>query len=161
MKKLLLSSLAGAVICASCAGVKTAQNAQQNRAEYLKLKGDWQITSVDYDKSFRVKPFDEGADAQCFVGSTWHLVPNNYTGSYSLNGGGDCPSVKQNIKFEILNGSEFQFKKVADGTKAKTVTAGYTLNLVDQTADSFALEQSVAYNGDVVKVRYNFTKTSK
>ena len=29
---------------------------------------------------YKIKPFDEGADAQCFVGSHWRLIPNNYSG---------------------------------------------------------------------------------
>lgn len=157
MKNLLITGLAGAAICMSCA---TAKTAQANRAEYLKLKGDWTLTSVDYDKSYRIKPFDENADAQCFVGSTWHLIPNNYSGSYTLNGGGDCPTVTQPIKFEVVNGSTFQFKKLIEGSKAKSVTAGYNLTLIDQTENSFTLQQSVPFDGQLVNVQYNFTRTS-
>jgi hypothetical protein len=29
------------------------------------MKGDWQIVSIDYEKGYKIKPFDEGADAQC------------------------------------------------------------------------------------------------
>lgn len=160
MKSLLISGMAAAALCVSCNAVSTAKTAQSNRSEYLKLKGDWQITSVDYDKAFKIKPFDEGADAQCFVGSTWHLIPNNYTGSYTLNGGGDCPSVTQPIKFEVLSGTSFQFKKLDSGVKAKTVTSGYALNLVNQTDSSFTLEQNVPFDGQTIRVLYNFSKIS-
>ena len=112
MKNIILAGIFGTAVLASCSTAKTAQS---NRAEFLKLKGDWQITSVDYDKNYSVKPFDEGADAQCFVGSQWKLVPNNYTGSYTVNGGGSCPSIVQPIKFEVVNGSEFKFKKFIGG----------------------------------------------
>ncbi len=142
----------------SCSSAKTAQT---NRAEFLKLKGNWEITSVNYDKEYRVKPFDEGADAQCWVGSQWKLVPNNWTGTYSINGGGDCPTVTQPIKFEVLNGSQFQFKKIADGTKAKQNLAGYTLNLISQTEDQFSLEQNIPSGGENVRVVYNFQKVSQ
>lgn len=157
MKNLLLAGIVGAALTVSCSTAKTAQS---NRAEFLQLKGDWQITSVDYDKNFSVKPFDEGADAQCFVGSTWKLVPNNYTGNYTLNGGGNCPSVMQPIKFEVVNGNEFKFKKLIEGSKAKAVTAGYSLNLVSQTADSFSLEQNIPSTGENVRIVYNFSKVS-
>lgn len=160
MKNILLASIVGAALSVSCSSVKTAQTAQQNRAEFLKLKGDWQITSVDYDKSFRVKPFDEGADAQCFVGSQWKLIPNNYSGSYTLNGGAGCPSLTQPIKFEVLQGNTFQFKKIAEGTKAKQNLSGYTLYLVNQDANYFTLEQNIPFEGQTVKVRYNFQKIS-
>lgn len=157
MKNLLLAGILGATI-ASCSTAKTAQN---NRSEFLKLKGDWQITSVDHDKNYKVKPFDEGADAQCWVGSQWKLVPNNWTGTYSINGGGSCPTVTQPIKFEVVNGTQFQFKKIAEGTKAKQNSAGYTLNLISQTEDQFSLEQNIPSGGDNVKIVYNFQKVSQ
>ncbi len=157
MKNLLLVGILGATI-ASCSTAKTAQN---NRAEFLKLKGDWQITSVDHDKNYKVKPFDEGADAQCWVGSQWKLVPNNWTGTYTINGGGNCPTVTQPIKFEVVNGSQFQFKKIAEGTKAKQNAAGYTLNLISQSDNQFSLEQNIPSNGDNVRIVYNFQKVSQ
>jgi len=153
MKKLLFAGILGASII-SCSTAKTAQN---NRAEFLKLKGNWEISSVNYDQNYKVKPFDEGADAQCWVGSQWKLVPNNWTGSYTINGGGDCPSVTQPIKFEVVNGTQFQFKKIADGTKAKQNTAGYTLSLVNQSEDSFTLQDNVGG----ITVTYNFQKVSQ
>ena len=156
MKNLLLAGILGAAISVSCSTAKTAQS---NKAEFLKLKGNWELLSVDYDKNFKVKPFDEGADAQCFVGSQWKLIPNNWTGSYTLNGGGACPSVIQPIKFEVVNGNEFKFKKLRAGSKAKAVTVGYSLNLVNQTADGFSLEQNIPSDGENVRIIYNFVRT--
>lgn len=158
MKNFLLAGIVGAALSVSCSTAKTAQN---NRAEFLKLKGDWQITSVNYDHNYKLKPFDEGADAQCWVGSQWKLVPNNWTGSYSINGSGDCPSVTQPIKFEVINGTQFQFKKIADGTKAKQNLAGYTLNLLSQGETSFSLEQNIPSGGENVRIVYNFEKISQ
>lgn len=157
MKNLLLAGIVGAALTVSCSTAKTSQT---NRAEFLKLKGDWTITSVNYDNNYKVKPFDENADAQCFVGSTWTLIPNNWTGSYTINGGGDCPTVIQPIKFEVVNGSEFKFKKLLEGTKAKAVVSGYSLNLINQTADQFSLEQNIPADGQNVRVVYNFQKNS-
>ena len=158
MKKLLFTGLLGvSLLSLSCSGVKNAGAAQQTRAEVLKMKGNWQIVSVDYDSQYKIKPFDEGADAPCFIGSQWNLIPNNYTGSYMVNGGGDCPSVTQPIKFDIKN-NVFSFKKIADGTKAKQNTMGYVLNMTSSTADSFSLEQNVPFEGQNVKVVYNFQR---
>ena len=157
MKNVLLAAIIGAALTVSCS---TAKTAQANRAEFLKLKGDWEITSINYDKSYKVKPFDEGADAQCFVGSHWRLIPNNYSGVYTLNGSGSCPTLAQPIKFEVVNGDTFQFKKLQEGNKAKAIVSGYSLRLVDQSADHFSLEQNVPFNGEIVKVVYNFQKTA-
>lgn len=159
MRNLLLAGIIGAAMTVSCSTVKSAKTAQADRTEFLKLKGDWKVVSVDYDKNFKVKPFDEGADAQCFVGSHWRLIPNNWTGSYTMDGKGACPSVIQPIKFEVVNGNEFKFKKMLEGSKAKAVTEGYSLNLISQTMDQFSLEQNVSSGGENVRIVYNFERS--
>ncbi|OBW40974.1 hypothetical protein AB670_02674 [Chryseobacterium sp. MOF25P] len=159
MKKLLLAGIVGTSLFAvSCSTVNKAKDAQAVRSEFLKMKGDWQIVSIDYDKQYKIKPFDEGADAQCFVGSHWRFIPNNYSGSYTLNGGGSCPQFIQPIKVDI-KGNVFTFKKIADGTKAKQNTAGYTLNVINSTTDQFSLEQNVPFEGSSIRVVYNFERT--
>ena len=159
MKKLLLAGIVGASLFAvSCSTVNKAKDAQAVRSEFLKMKGDWQIVSINYDKAYKIKPFDEGADAQCFVGSHWRFIPNNYSGSYTLNGGGSCPQFIQPIKVDI-KGNVFTFKKIADGTKAKQNTAGYTLTVINNSTDQFSLEQNVPFDGSSIKVVYNFERT--
>ena len=159
MKKLLFSALlGGAMISTSCENAKIAQ---QNNAEFLQMKGQWQITSVDYDRNYKVQPFDENADIQCFVGSTWNLIPNNNTGSYSLSGVNGCPSTVQPVIFNVINGNQFEFKKIAAGTKAKQNTAGYVLNLVERTDNTFTLTQTVPSGSENVLITYHFTKISK
>lgn len=160
MKKLLLAGMLGTSLFAvSCSSVKKAEISQNQRSEFLKLKGDWEIISVDYEKGYKIKPFDEGADAQCFVGSHWRLIPNNYSGAYTLKGGGACPTFTQPIKFEVKGGNNFEFKKIADGTKAKQNTVGYSLRLINQATDQFSLEQNVPFDGSTVRVVYNFQRT--
>ncbi|MDR2205229.1 MAG: lipocalin family protein [Flavobacteriaceae bacterium] len=156
MKNLLFAGIVGFIISTSCSSTKTAPTFTQY--DFMKMKGNWQITSVDYDKNYSVKPFDEGADAQCWVGSQWKLVPNNWTGSYTLNGDGSCPSITQPIKFEVVNGgTQFQFKKVAEGTKAKQNTVGYILNFTSFGESNFSLEDNVGG----VKIVYNFQKITE
>lgn len=157
MKNFLLTGIAAASLAVSCS---TAQVAQANRAEFLKMKGDWEITSIDYPNGYKVKPFDEGADAQCFVGSHWRFIPNNYTGAYTLNGSGTCPSKTQPIKFEVVDGNTFQFKKIMEGEKAKQNVVGYRMNIVNQSTDQFSLQQSVPSNGENVNIVYNFERTA-
>ena len=155
MKKVLLTGMIGTLFAVSCSSANQAQNA---RADFMKLKGSWEISSVDYEKGYKIKPFDEGADAQCFVGSQWNLVPNNNTGSYALSGGGDCPTVTRAIKFDVSKDKEFSFKVIDAGVKAKNVTAGYVLDFQNQTPTSFTLVQNVPFEGKILKVYYNFTK---
>lgn len=138
----------------------SAKDAQAMRSQVMKMKGLWQISSVDYDKSYKIKPFDEGADAQCFVGSQWNLVPNNNTGSYTINGGGACPMVTQPIKFEVTKNNEFKFKKVMEGEKAKNATAGYVLEMQNLSQDNFTVVQNVNFEGANLKVYYNFVRVN-
>ena len=155
MKKVLLTGMIGTLFAVSCSSANQAQNA---RADFMKLKGSWEISSVDYEKGYKIKPFDEGADAQCFVGSQWKLVPNNYTGSYTINGGDSCPTVTQPIKFEITKDNEFKFKKINADVKAKNVVAGYILQFEKQDTNSFTLVQNVPFEGNILKVYYNFVR---
>ena len=155
MKKILLAGILGTTFLVSCS---TAKQAQASRDDFYKLKGNWEVTSVDYEKGYKIKPFDEGADAQCFVGSQWNLIPNNNTGSYSLSGGGDCPTVTRAIKFDVNSEKQFSFKVIDAGIKAKNVTAGYVLDFQNQTPTSFTLVQNVPFEGKILKVYYNFTK---
>ena len=155
MKKVLLTGMIGTLFAVSCSSANQAQNA---RADFMKLKGSWEISSVDYDKQYKIKTFEEGADAQCFVGSQWNLVPNNNTGSYALAGGGDCPTVTRAIKFDVNSEKQFSFKVIDAGIKAKNVTAGYVLDFQNQTPTTFTLVQNVPFEGKILKVYYNFTK---
>lgn len=144
--------------CASKSGV-SAGEAQTLRSEVMKLKGQWDISSVDYNKEFSVKPFDEGVNINCFVGSSWTFVPNNYTGSYSLHGSGDCPERTQNITFSVDKTGVVSIKKVGEGEKAKRVSQGYQLILENPTATTFTLVQSVNADGTPMNIRYNFIRT--
>lgn len=159
MKKIFLAGIVCIFAITSCNSVKKAKTVQTQRAEFLQMKGDWEITSIDYDKSYKIKPFDENADASCFIGSHWRFIPNNYTGAYTLNGSGNCPSINQPIKIDYTGSNQFQFKKLQDGVKAKNVLAGYSLDIVNQATDQFSLQQNVPFDGKNVQVTYNFQRT--
>lgn len=160
MKRFFLTALVGGIL-ASCGTQKNTQVGEGNTpvtASVSKLKGDWKITEVTYDKGFNIKPFNQGADAQCFVGSTWRLIPNNYSGAYNLNGGGKCPTITQPIKFEVTKDNEFRFKHLQADVKAKNVIEGYVLQLQNHTQNTFTLVQDVPFEGRIIKVYYQFER---
>ena len=159
MKKFFLIAGIGALFLTACKSSNSATPKRSENVTHYHLKGEWQIVSVDYDRKFKIKPFHENADAQCFVGSTWKLIPNNYSGSYSLNGGGHCPTVTQAIKFEVTKNKEFRFKKLQDNVKAKHIKDGYVLQLENQQRDSFTLVQDVAFEGENIRIHYQFQRT--
>ena len=107
MKKILLAcsfGVASLSLMTSCNSQNSAitKNTPIRETSLYKLKGKWQISSIIYDdKKFKIKPFDEGIDIKCFEKSIWKLVPNNESGSYTVIGDDNCPSITQNIIFEI------------------------------------------------------------
>ena len=162
MKKLFFLGLIGSSLfvtsCASKGGV-SAGEAQTLRSEVMKLKGQWDISNIDYNKEYSVKPFDEGVVISCFVGSSWTLTPNNYTGSYHIHGNDACPEKTQAITFSVDKNNVVSIKKVGEGEKAKQVSQGYKLLLENPTATTFTLVQSVSADGKPMDIRYNFVRT--
>ena len=162
MKNLFILGLLGSALavtsCSSKSGVSAGQ-AQTLRSDVMKLKGQWDISNIDYNKEFSVKPFDEGVSISCFVGSSWTLIPNNYTGTYNIHGSAACPEKMQAITFSVDKNNVVSIKKVGEGEKAKKVTGGYQLILENPTANSFTLVQSVNADGSKMDIRYNFVRT--
>ncbi len=165
MRKLIFLGIIGSVLTAvSCSSNKSgvsAGEAQALRSDVMKLKGQWDIANIDYDRNYSVKPFDEGASITCFVGSSWTLIPNNYTGTYTLHGENGCPSKIQAITFSVDKNSVVSMKKVEEGEKAKRVLAGYKMILENPTENSFTLLQSVNADGKRMDIRYNFVRKGK
>ena len=62
--------------------------------------------------------------------SIWKLVPNNDSGSYTVIGDDNCPSITQNIIFEITKNKEFRFKRLIQNVKAKNIIDGYVLQTI-------------------------------
>ena len=166
MKKILLAcsfGVASLSLMTSCNSQNSAiiKNTSIREISLYKLKGKWQISSIIYDdKKFKIKPFDEGVDIKCFEKSIWKLVPNNDSGSYTVIGNDNCPSITQNIIFEITKNEEFRFKKLIQNVKAKNIIDGYVLQLENHQENSFTLIQSIPFEGEILKVYYNFEKLS-
>ncbi|MDO4764059.1 MAG: lipocalin family protein [Flavobacteriaceae bacterium] len=161
-KTLLMCSFGLIALGLSSCNSQRKTTPQRTKVETLssqKLKGDWRITSIDYDsKKFKIKPFGEGIDARCFIGSVWTLVPNNNSGAYRLSATGNCPSISQDIKFEVTKNKEFRFKKLEQNVKAKHITEGYVLQLENHHLNHFTLVQNVLFEGQNIEVRYQFEK---
>ncbi len=150
MKKLLLFMGIAAMIF-SC---KPSVNVKSQTG----LKGNWEVTDVQYVNAsgLKIEVFDL-ADAMCFDGSTWNFVSNNNRGSFSIMEDGTCKAGTYAISWFVSPQNEFKFKYI-DGVKAKTVTEGYSLNLINQTENSFQLEQNIPFEGKFIQVIYSFTR---
>lgn len=158
MKKIILFSFMAVMLFVSCAESKAVVQGEKL------MRGDWTITDVSLDgvsESYvNANVFDQ-ADYQCFIGSQWHLVQNNSSGHYTLNGGSGCPSETTNIKWFVTekNGvTEFMFKKIYPGEKPKNVAEGYSMRVISNTGNSIVMKQDVMFEGKQMGINYTFQK---
>lgn len=169
MKK-TITLLVGAILFIACksSSISTIEAVKSTPAISTKLdkrsqvaiKGDWKITSVTYPGSdyIKVNSF-QIADSKCFVGSTWSFISNNNEGNMNLTKS-DCPSFSSPIAWSINKEGMFVLKIVAVGVKAKTVTQGYLLRVLNQTETSFQLIDKINVGGQNKEVTYQFEKTN-
>lgn len=151
MKKLLvLGAIALAVV--SCKPTMDSKS-------QVGLKGNWTLTKVNRigGEFVKVNSFNI-ADADCFIGSQWKFVSNNNTGNLSLNQGGNCPSFESNFKWSITPNGAFEFKFIDEGVKAKNVTTGYSMQVRNQTSNSFDLVDKFYAGGKTYDVTYHFVR---
>ena len=158
MKKLILLSVF-AVLLISCKSKSVTNTKVDNKTERV-IKGNWQISSVDYPGSeyIKVNAF-QLADSQCFVGSTWKFVSNNNKGEMALTKT-SCPAFSSPITWFINKDGQFVLKVLNAGEKAKKVRDGYILNVANVTETSFQLLDTIDVGGKMTNVVYQFTKVN-
>ncbi|RFZ81870.1 hypothetical protein DYU05_17995 [Mucilaginibacter terrenus] len=163
MKKILSSSLAIlaiALVFTACSSTKstTADGSTSASVSRGKFVGTWTLTNVSYDglvPNAVQNVFDQAAPA-AFIGSTWKLT-NSGNGLYTLTNG-----QSQTIFWSVYNGgstgTQFQFKKLYEGDKAKNVAEGYRLNISSVSDTGMTLTSPVAVGSGTGYVVYTFTK---
>lgn len=159
MKKLIFMGLVVLTFLISCEGSKAVVQTEEM------IRGDWTITNVSVDginaDYIEAVVFDEAAP-NCFIGSQWHLVQNNNSGTYTTTGANNCPSNgTTKIKwFASENGPNkyFNFKKVYEGEKPKNVLDGYILRVVSSSDSSMILKQDLMFEGQPIGINYTFSK---
>lgn len=158
MSKIFLLGIVSIVLLTSCAESKVVIDSES------KMRGDWIISNVSYDginpKYINTKVFDE-ADPKCYIGSEWHLVQNNNSGNYTLNGSENCPSGITNIKWFVSDeggNTYFNFKRIYEGEKPKNVTDGYKLKITNNNGSMIILRQDISFEGKTIGINYTFSK---
>jgi hypothetical protein len=123
-----------------------------------KFVGTWTLTNVSYDglvPSAVQNVFDQAAPS-AFVGSTWKFT-NSGNGLYTLTNG-----QSQTIFWSVYNGgstgTQFQFKKLYEGDKAKNVQEGYRLNIGTVSDTGMTLMSPVAVGSGTGYIVYTFVK---
>ncbi|MDD3458018.1 MAG: hypothetical protein PHO74_00840 [Weeksellaceae bacterium] len=158
MKKFLFLGVVSMLILTSCAGSKVVVDNEKN------MRGDWTITNVSFvgidEAHVNAKVFDE-ADPKCYIGSDWHLVQNNNSGNYTMNGPGNCPGGTTNIKWFVSEEGGnvyFNFKRIYDGEKPKNVLDGYRLKITANDGSYMVMRQDISFEGKIIGINYSFSK---
>jgi hypothetical protein len=158
MKNLLKTPIAILSIVFLFAACSTPQNATSTNVSRGKFTGTWTLNNVSYQglvQNAVQNVFDQAAP-ETFVGSTWKLT-NSGNGIYTLANG-----TSQTIFWSVYNGgttgTQFQFKKIYEGDKAKNVQEGYRLDISSNDGSTMVLKSPVQVGGSTGYIIYSFTK---
>ncbi len=146
-----------AVFLTACSTSNTAISTKQvSRSD---ISGKWTVNNVSLDgfpAGYSVRNVFEMAAWEDFRGSTWDLKGNG-TGSISLSNGTVQPIYWSVNKSNTVH--TFQFKKLADGEKAKDVTTGYSLEFGDVSGGTAVFKTPVSLSGgQTAYINFSFTK---
>ncbi|QDO94986.1 hypothetical protein FNB79_13740 [Formosa sediminum] len=162
MKKLFYMTLC--ILVCACSGSKSATGSQPNKKL---LKGTWEVTNIKFigDKGLYKAFLFDLADSSCFKGGEWVFIPNNGSGKFSTNVNSSiCEAYTQSIHWSFLESADgytqFQFKYVGDGIKAKNVTSGYRATIQEISDNMMILKVPSEYEGNAFDVIMTFNKTS-
>jgi len=152
MKKILTLFLS--VLLFSCGASKNV------RLKEKTLKGNWTLTNIAYSKTgdYNVTLFKD-ASKECFEGSSWKFVPNNNTGTYTieqtgcLNGPRDFVFVIEEVD-EVTGYYDFLLKP----KKNNEANIGYRIELVELNETTMLWQQNIMVNGTPFLINMNFTK---
>ena len=165
MKKIFQTSLAILALTFIFSACSSTQNTVSSTSAGSsisrgKFVGTWTVANVTYEGLLPgavQNVFDQAAPND-FIGSTWKLT-NSGNGIYTLTNG-----ASQTIFWSVFNGgstgTQFQFKKLYEGDKAKNVAEGYRLDINTITATSMVLKSPIAVGSGNGYIVYTFTKAN-
>lgn len=155
MKKILLIFLAIGLF--SCGSSKTVRDSKKV------IKGEWTLNTITYNEpgKYNVTLLND-TSKDCFEGSTWQFIPNNNTGTYSINES-SCSTGVRNFVFTIqeVNAETglYDFLLKPTDAKHKSVTnQGFRLSLTSLSDTSMQWQQTVYVEGKPFVITMNFNK---
>lgn len=155
MKKLML--LIFAIGLVGCGSSKTVRDSKKT------IKGDWTLSTITFSKTgkYNVTLFND-TSKNCFEGSTWQFVPNNNTGTYTINDL-TCSTGGRNFVFTIqeVNSEtglyDFLLKPTDERHKSDT-NQGFRLTLKTLSDTTMQWQQTIIVDGEPFIINMNFTK---
>lgn len=156
MKK-IVTVLSILFLVASCGSSKTVRTSKKV------IKGNWVLSSITYSPAgtYNTTLLNDASKA-CFEGSTWQFVPNNNTGTYTINDA-SCSAGNRYFVFTIQEVDaetglyDFLLKPTNEKHKSET-NQGFRLKLSALSDTNMQWQQTVNASGSSVTVNMNFTK---
>ena len=155
MKKLMLICLA--IVLVSCGASKTVRESKKV------IKGDWTLSTITYSKTgkYNVTLLND-TSKDCFEGSSWQFIPNNNTGTYTINES-SCSTGVRNFVFTIQEIDpqtglyDFLLKPTNEKHKSET-NQGFRLSLTSLSDTYMQWQQTVSVDGKPFTITMNFNK---
>jgi hypothetical protein len=156
MKKLALS-IGIILMILSCGTSKTVRDSKKV------IKGEWTLSSITYSTAgkYNVTLLND-TSKDCFEGSTWQFIPNNNTGTYTINET-SCSTGPRNFVFTIQEVNketglyDFLLKPTNEKQKSET-NQGFRLSLTSLTDTIMQWQQTVSVDGKPFIITMNFNK---
>ena len=156
MKKLALS-IGIILMILSCGTSKTVRDSKKV------IKGEWTLSSITYSTAgkYNVTLLND-TSKDCFEGSTWQFIPNNNTGTYTINET-SCSTGPRNFVFTIQEVNketglyDFLLKPTNEKQKSET-NQGFRLSLISLTDTIMQWQQTVTVDGKPFTITMNFNK---
>ena len=151
MKKIVFIMLS--LVLFSCGSTKRVLSKQKI------IKGSWSLNEITYNQkgTYKVTLLND-VSKECFEGSTWNFIPNNNTGSYSINSA-NCATGERPFIFTIQEIDEvsgyFDFLLKPKNNDANT---GFRLELTQLTETTMQWQQLLTVNGKPFIISMNFIK---
>ena len=155
MKRVILLFLAISIV--SCGTSKTVRESKKV------IKGDWTLGTITYSKTgkYNVTLLND-TSKDCFEGSTWQFIPNNNTGTYTINES-SCSTGVRNFVFTIQEIDpqtglyDFLLKPTNEKNKSET-NQGFRLKLTALSETNMQWQQTVTVDGAPFIINMNFIK---
>jgi hypothetical protein len=155
MKRVILLFLAIGLI--SCGSSKTIRNSK------TAIKGNWTLSTLTFSKTgkYNVTLLND-TSKNCFEGSTWQFVPNNNTGTYSINDL-SCSTGIRSFVFTIqeVNSEtgvyDFLLKPTDERNNSET-NQGFRFSIKALSDTTMQWQQTIMADGEPFIINMNFTK---
>lgn len=159
---LLLLFVAMSIIGCKSTGT-IATSTAGTRAAGKAIKGEWTLHSVTYSEKGKYNiTLLSDTSKECFEGSYWKFVPNNYRGTYTIGKQG-CAAGERQFIFSVQEVDkttgyyDFLLKPTNEKYKSDT-NQGIRLRLAYLSDTEMRWEQTVKVEGKPFVISMNFTK---